>query len=142
MAAAHWRIVLAQMVELERADRLGSVRSLAVRAAKQSVLMHVLPDGYALVVLLTRRAGFGSSARAFSACAYDLAAEAGWHIEPIGASWFPISVECNAHRRPTRIVYGGLAESVEVGAIGAHGEASLAASEAFVSVSRQAPKSR
>lgn len=114
VAAAHWRIVLAQMGELERDDRLGPTRSLAVRAGRQSILLRALPDGYALIVLLTRRAGFGSTARAFSACSYDLAVEAGWQVEPAGASWFPITVECDPQRRPIRIVYGGLAEPVEV----------------------------
>jgi predicted regulator of Ras-like GTPase activity (Roadblock/LC7/MglB family) len=114
VAAAHWRIILGLVTDMNASCALGSVRTFAVRAGKQSIVVRSMPDGYAIIVLCTRRAGFGQTARAFSACAYELAAEAGWKLLPEFTSWFPVTVECDARRRPARIVYGGLAEPVEV----------------------------
>ncbi len=111
VAAAHWRIILAQLAEV---PRLGRPRVLLVRSSKKSVIVRALPDDYALVVLLVRRSGFMASGRALSHCEKALAREAGWALDPLETSWFAVSVECDARRRPTRIVYGGLEERVEV----------------------------
>lgn len=111
VAAAHWRIILAQLAEV---PRLGRPRVLLVRSSKKSVIVRALPDDYALVVLLVRRSGFMASNRALSHCEKALAREAGWELDPNETSWFAVSVECDARRRPTRIVYGGLEEPVEV----------------------------
>jgi hypothetical protein len=111
VAAAHWRIILAQLAEV---PRLGRPRVLLVRSSKKSVIVRALPDDYALVVLLVRRSGFMASNRALSHCEKALAREAGWELDPHETSWFAVSVECDARRRPTRIVYGGLEEPVDV----------------------------
>lgn len=111
VAAAHWRIILHQLGSLAW---MGTARTLVVRGAARSTVARVLHDGYALVLVLGRRAGFAMPERAFSACEVSIAIEAGWPMESYGARWFAVLVEVDAKRRPVRIVYGGLAESVEV----------------------------
>jgi len=111
IAAASWRIVLSQVGDVRN---IGKASFISIRAKNQTVALYALPDGYALVVLLRRRGGLAGTVRAFSACVYALATEAGWHLTSDVAPWFPVSVDCDARHRPTRIVYGGLAEPVEV----------------------------
>ena len=107
---AHWRIVLDQATA-SLAPRSGALEVLVIRGANKSVIVRALPERYAVVVLLGRRAGFGRTDRALADCEQALAAEAGWNVRP---RWFGVTVECDAKRRPVRIVYGGLEEPVEV----------------------------
>jgi hypothetical protein len=103
VAAAHMRIVLN---DFEEYGALGSPRWVILRAARRSFVARRLPEGYGLVVLLRRRAGFTASARAFEACERALTIEAGWgHVEPTkqAGRWFPIDVEIDRRGRPTRI---------------------------------------
>lgn len=100
VAAAHARIVLS---DVERYAVLGRPRWIIVRGARRSFVTHALPEGYALVVLLRRRAGFTASQRAFSACARDLAREAGWSYEAPRPAWYPVEVEIDARGRPVRV---------------------------------------
>jgi len=109
VAAAHWRIVLGQIGELS----LGRPMWFAVRGPKRSVELRALPEGYALVVLIAKRAGVGGATRALSACEHALAVEAGWSISP-NASWSAAAVECDPRERPTRVRYRGADELVEV----------------------------
>lgn len=111
IAGAHWRIILHQLQGLAW---MGSARTLIVRSATRSTIARLLPDGYAVILVLGRRAGFALPERAFSACELAMAIEAGWAIDPNLARWFPVLVEVDVRRRPTSIVYGGLAEAVEV----------------------------
>jgi hypothetical protein len=111
VAAAHWRIILNQLREL---TWMGPPRTLIVRGAKRSTVARLLHDGYAVVLVLGRRAGFVMPERAFSACEVAIAIEAGWPLDPNQPRWFPVMVEVDPRRRPERIVYGGLAEAVEV----------------------------
>jgi hypothetical protein len=99
VAAAHMRIV---MNDLDEYGVLGQPRWVIVRGEKKSFVARRLPEGYALVVLLRRRAGFTASARAFATCERELAAEAGWSNAQI-PRWFPIDVEIDARGRPRRI---------------------------------------
>lgn len=99
VAAAHVRIV---MQELELFEKLGIPRSLTVRGARRTIVAKALPDGYALVVLLRRRAGFAPSRRAYAVCVRALAAEAGWKLPPEQA-WYPVMVRINEKRRPTLV---------------------------------------
>jgi hypothetical protein len=100
IAAAYLRICLQQVEEYKK---LGAPRWIVVRGSKKSVIARQLPDGYALVVLLRKRAGFAASRRAFATCARDLAREAGWaHVEETPA-WHPIDVESDRLGRPRRI---------------------------------------
>jgi hypothetical protein len=74
---AHWRIVV-DLVTESTGPRSGALRLIAVRGRQKSVLVRPLPERYAVVVLLRRRAGFAPCERAFSSCEQALAAEAGW----------------------------------------------------------------
>jgi hypothetical protein len=95
VTAAHFAIVLAD------AARLLSARALVVRGAQKSFVVRALPDGYALVVVLRRRAGFTSSRRALDLCERALAVEAGWPIAE-GVHWYPVRVECLG-KTPARV---------------------------------------
>lgn len=103
VAAAHCQILLRHVDEL---GALGRARRIVVRAAKSSFLVEALEESYALVVLLGRRAGFAASRRAFSVCARELAAEAGWTI-PKGPAWHPVRVEAGRDGRPLAVVAPG-----------------------------------
>jgi hypothetical protein len=96
VAAAHWRIVLC---EAERQRSLHALKWLAVRAARRSYLVHALPDGYALVVALSRAAGFVGWQRAVAACVRALGEEAGWPAAS-APRWFPVEIVCDDRRRP------------------------------------------
>lgn len=111
VAAATWCIVLR---DFETVPNLAGTRiTLVMRGARQSVIARGLPENYAVIVLLKRRAGFAPSARALSACEHALAREANWTLED-ELAWFAVTVECDVRRRPVNIVYGGLEEPVEV----------------------------
>lgn len=100
VAAAHVRILLNDLEEL---GALGLPKWIVIRGAKRSFVGRRLPDGYALVVLLRRRAGFTASDRAFEACESALATEAGWSRVAARPAWFPLRVEVDRRGRPTRI---------------------------------------
>jgi hypothetical protein len=109
VAAAHWRIVLD---ETKTQPSLHDARWLALRAGRVSFLIHELPEGYAIVLQLTRAAGFAEWRRALSACAHSLAREAGWPAWP--NAWFPVQVETDARRRPLAVSAGAQAGKVEI----------------------------
>lgn len=100
IAAAHLRIVLDHV---DRFAVLGAPRWIIVLGRKGSAIVRALPEGYALVVLLRRRAGFTASERAFAACEYALSVEAGWLIPADRPIWRAVEVETNARGRPARI---------------------------------------
>jgi len=109
IAAAHVRILLN---DLEEYGSLGDPRWIVIRGAKRSFVGRRLPEGYALVVLLRRRAGFTSSERAFAVCERALAIEAGWRVVAPRAPWFPIDVRVDRRGRP--YVVGSPPVAVEV----------------------------
>jgi hypothetical protein len=101
VAAAHARILLA---EIDRLEKLGVARSLVIRGAKKTIVARALLEGYALVVLLRRGAGFTASSRAFAACERELAAEAGWKLRQRADDvWYPVDVEADRLGRPRRV---------------------------------------
>jgi len=111
IAAAHSRILLR---EIEVFGALGDPRWVTIRGEKRTVVARRLPEGYALVVLFRRRAGFGALTswhRAFAACERALSAEAGWACD-VASSWHPVAVETDARGRPRRV--GAPAVDVEV----------------------------
>lgn len=78
-------------------------KTLVVRGATKSFLMRDLPDGYALVVILGKRAGFSSATRALSVCTRALEAEAGLSGgRPLGL-WTSVAVACDRRRRPVTV---------------------------------------
>lgn len=109
IAAAHVRIVLN---DLEEYKTLGDPRWIVIRGEKRSFIGRRLPEGYAIVVLLRRRAGFTSSERAYAVCERALAAEAGWTVKATRQAWFPLEVVVDRRGRPT--VVGTPPVSVEV----------------------------
>lgn len=100
VAAAHMRIVLN---DVEEYGALGHPRWVVLRGEKRSFIARRLPDGYALVVLLRRRAGFAPSTRAFSTCERELSVEAGWATQPGASSWFPLDVTTDGRGRPVSV---------------------------------------
>jgi hypothetical protein len=113
VAAAHWRIVLD---EARGTRGLCDVRSIAVRAAKASYLVQALPDGYALVVVMMRSAGFSGWQRAVAACAHALGEEAGWKpsATELPPRWFPVSVLRDERGRPAAVRADGRLHPLEI----------------------------
>jgi hypothetical protein len=100
LAAAQFRVTFDQ---LRVAALWRETRTMVVRGATKSFLVRALPDGYAVVVILGKRAGFSSSARALSVCARALEAEAGLTADrPLGL-WMPVRVRCDLRRRPMSV---------------------------------------
>jgi hypothetical protein len=118
VAAAHWRIILH---EAGGQPSLAGIRWVAVRAGRSSFLACTLPQGYALVVVLARAAGFTGWHRAVDACVRSLELEAGWASGPTSAgprpSWFPIEVVCDADLRPDGVRVGGRVRTLEILAV-------------------------
>lgn len=112
VAAAHLGILFN---ELRQISALGEPNTLVIRGEKRSLVGRRLPEGYALVVLLRRRAGFAPSSRAFSACERALASEAGWPGSATQA-WFPVEVAVDGRGRPVTVGLPPLA-SVVLGAV-------------------------
>ncbi len=101
VAAAHWRVVVDEM--RQRRPLAGS-RFVAVRAARASYQVHLLPEGYALVIILTRAAGFGGWRRAVAACTLALAHEASWSVRDIlSPKWYWARVVTDDNRRPVAL---------------------------------------
>jgi predicted regulator of Ras-like GTPase activity (Roadblock/LC7/MglB family) len=97
IAAAHWQIVLA---EVSKVPLLTRARQVIVRGVRKSFLLHALADGYAVVVVLSPRAGFATSARGFSVFERALVREAGIGKARKGPEWTPVVVEYDARSRP------------------------------------------
>jgi hypothetical protein len=109
VAAAHFRIILDQAASQ---CTFANVQSFVVRAARASFFVRALPDGYALVVRMSRGAGFRGLTRAVPACTRLLADEAGWDSEP--AFWRTADVIVDDRGRPRAIRLSGGAMSLEV----------------------------
>ncbi len=116
VAAAHMRIILN---DLDGLGALGKSRWVVLRGERRSFVARQLPEGYALVVMLRRRAGFTASARAYAACEHALAAEAGWSPPKDVAPWFAVEVEVDRRGRPNRVDAGPTASAVVVEVFGA-----------------------
>ncbi|GAC1351904.1 MAG: hypothetical protein NVSMB1_09440 [Polyangiales bacterium] len=101
IAAAHWRIVLQDIEGGAHTARWGAPTRLTVRTARRTFVMDALPDGYALLTVLHRRA-FGHAHRALDAALRDLYGEAGWASPPSASNWYEIEVETRGHR-PLRV---------------------------------------
>jgi hypothetical protein len=100
VAAAHWRIVLAEMGSGAIVD---CPTSFAVRTTRVGFVVHALPDGYALVLLFARSERPERYARALSVCTHWLAREAGWNEFSV-PRWYPAEVAQDGRGIPTTIV--------------------------------------
>lgn len=108
VAAAHLQIVSAQV-------RDAPIRSLLFRAERGSYLLHRLPDGYALVLLLHRGAGFLGAPRALSVAERLLCTDAGWSLrEPLVDPWVVVDVLVDDDDRPRWVIVGDKRERVSV----------------------------
>jgi hypothetical protein len=108
LAGAHWQIVLRELRALAEAHprAVGTPRSIVVRGGRRSFIAHALPDDYALILLLSRRAGFSAATCAFAVCERALAAEAGWRPDALSPPWFALQVVAGRGGRPARIREG------------------------------------
>lgn len=111
VAGAHWAIVLD---EIAQRPALGEPQTVVCRGAKRSFIVRTLPERYVLVVLLKKRAGFVSVARALDACERALAREANWTLPKGRGIWVPVDVETDGRARPAWLTMGALSCSVEV----------------------------
>jgi hypothetical protein len=107
LAGAHWQIVLSETFPAPSPGRSW----LAVGTLRRSYIACVLPEGYALVVILARTAAFARWDRAVAVCIADLCTEAGWTGMPL-PEWFAVDVVCLPDGRPHAIRvddgFGGL----------------------------------
>lgn len=103
IAAAHWRIVLADIERGKLAAEGGSTIRLVVLTEKRGFVLTALPDGYALLSILQANAALGHADRALDGTLRALHREAGWAFPPGAFRWHPIEVEIDARARPTRV---------------------------------------
>lgn len=116
LAGAHWRIVLNDALR----DRPTGTLWIAIGAVKRSFIAWALPDGYALVVILTRTAAFARWDRAIQVCIAGLGSEAGWTgMRP--PDWFPVNVTVHSDGRPLVIRSGERQRSLEILGVVANG---------------------
>lgn len=114
VTAAHWRIVVD---EIRAGNALSATGFVLLRAGRASFQAHVLPEGYALVLVLARGAGFGGWRRAVSACTLALGAEASWPPAALRLPrWAAVKVVADARRRP--LVLGTAAAHVSIEILG------------------------
>ncbi len=97
VAAAHWQIVLVELAPLTI-----QARQITIRSERRSYILRCLPERYALVILLSRRAGFTPTTRALAACETALAREASWPAEK-GHRWIAVEVVVDRKRRPREV---------------------------------------
>jgi len=118
--AAHFRILLGEAGVL--AGIATAPETLLVRGENRSVLALLAPEGYAVVVILRKRAGFPRREIATSLLMKALAREALWTLAP-STDWAAVEVRWDRRRRPVELVFGaGKRTSVEVlGTFGEHG---------------------
>jgi hypothetical protein len=101
VAAAQWRVVVD---EIRDRRYLSATTFVALRGGRASYQAHVLPEGYALVVVLSRGAGFGGWRRAVAACRLELAREASWSTRGARAqTWYATRVTTDGSRRPVAL---------------------------------------
>lgn len=110
VAAAHWRIVLD---EARAQPSLRAILFFVVRSARGSAVVHALPEGYAIVLLLARGAGFSGFSRAVLVCARRLGREAGW-VEEHRAAWHPVDALRDRRGSPRAVRIEGRDRPLEI----------------------------
>jgi hypothetical protein len=112
VAAAQWRVVID---EIRLRGPLAKATFIAIRAARASYQVHVLPEGYALAIVLSRAAGFGGWHRAVASCCHALAQEAAWNRAGVRIpAWYAVRVTVDAQRRPVALGNAPSARPLEV----------------------------
>jgi hypothetical protein len=118
VAAAEWCVVLA-LLRQSRMPGFPETQELALRGGKKSFSVHVLSDGYALVLQLQPHA-FAVSQRALHEAIRELCAEAGLDIPRAlrrdTERWRRVDVRCEPSqaRRPRALWVGGAWCTLEV----------------------------
>lgn len=104
VAAAHWRIVLAEIELGALAKRGGATRRLLVETTRKIFVIDALPDGYALLSVLASDAATGGIAdRALDIALRDLYVEAGWTCPPDLFHWHEVEVRTGDGARPISV---------------------------------------
>lgn len=103
IAAAHFRILLADLDNGKHGEMFGPSSRLFVHTDQRAFVLDALPDGYALLSILDAKASFGHADRALDATLRDLYREAGWQAPPGAFRWVPLDVELDARGRPVRV---------------------------------------
>lgn len=103
VAAAHWRIVLADIDAGRLAERGGETQRMFVLTEKRGFLLETLQEGYALLSILRADAAFGHADRSLDHTLRAIYREAGWPAPPGAFRWHPIDVEIDPRARPYRI---------------------------------------
>lgn len=115
VAAAHMRIILHEAAQ-SPAFGGDSLREVTLRSRERTFFIRSIPEGYAVVLVLARRA-FSVSRRALQVAERHLAREAALPIS-FGRNetiWYPIDVECQVSRgrRPSRVRLGSHWEPID-----------------------------
>lgn len=94
----------------------GELRQVTIRARSRSYVAHQLPEGYLLVMVMGRCAGFGVSPRAIAQAEFDLRAEGGWQPPKGQERWVHARVQATDYdrRRPGRVFLGESWHDVQV----------------------------
>jgi hypothetical protein len=100
VAAAEFRIVLMQIESGKLSEHGGAPHRLEVRAARRTFVVDALPEGYALLSVLTRSAGVGHADRALDTALHDLYREAGWQAPPELHRWHEVDVKLAIDGKP------------------------------------------
>lgn len=113
VAAAHWQIVLS---EVRSILALGSLHQVAIAACSRSYVLRAVHEGYALLLVMPRRAAFAYSERAFQEAVARCSREAGWPTPQGSVRWFHVEVEAHPidRFRPSRVRVAGEWRAVEV----------------------------
>ena len=116
VAAAHWQIVLG---ELQRTEPFVGTRQVVVRGTLKSFIVRTLAEGYSVVVVLSARAGFAASTRAFLVFERAILREAGIGASPNGPKWTPVTVENDVRARPRALAATASAPRLSLEVLGA-----------------------
>jgi len=114
VAGAHYKIIVD---ELRSRPSFRGLRTLFVRGSRGSFAVRAIPDDYAIVVMLSKRAGFATT-RALDVCERALIEEAGLSPRAL-TSWTVVAVDCDKRRRPVRVTTLDRATSARAEVLGA-----------------------
>lgn len=120
VAGAHWGIAVAE-IALQQA--VGTLDTIICRGQARSFIVRALPEGYVIVVMLKKRAGFVSFVRALDACERAMAQEASWKL-PRGARHLDRRRRRDRRTREACMALDGRPLLLARGARGAHEAAS------------------
>lgn len=102
--AAHFRLILQQVEKNSFTEKLAGMPSrLNIVTSQQTFMIHALPDGYALLMLLKPDAILHTIERPLNECIRALYVEAGWSAYKHSLQWHTIQVESDRSEKPIAI---------------------------------------